>query len=266
MTRFEGFHKLTSASLRDLAASLRGGPLATGVPAHAVQQITGAALAGEVRACIEQLRGDGWSAAQLAAVAEAIERERGQAQGLEGLFDLVLSGPDVPGVPTRATAAVMHALLETAQQEVILVGYAVHNGQKLFERLAQRMAERPALDVWFCLNIERKPTDTSLASEIVRRFARDFAERHWPWQPKPAVYYDPRALDDASPTRSSLHAKCVIVDRREALVTSANFTHAAHRRNIEAGVVIRHVPFVERLAGYFAALRESGMLRCVPPV
>jgi phosphatidylserine/phosphatidylglycerophosphate/cardiolipin synthase-like enzyme len=58
--------------------------------------------------------------------------------------------------------------------------------------------------------------------------------------------------------------KCVVVDRRVALLTSANFTEAAQQRNIEAGVVARCGQLAERLAGYFAGLRASGKLaRCL---
>ena len=39
----------------------------------------------------------------------------------------------------------------------------------------------------------------------------------------------------------------MIVDRRIAVITSANFTEAAHTKNIEAGVLIRYEPFGARL-------------------
>jgi len=55
------------------------------------------------------------------------------------LFDLVLSGPEVPGIPTADTAAVLQTLIESAQTEIRLVGYTVHHGKKLFRRLAERM-------------------------------------------------------------------------------------------------------------------------------
>jgi len=55
----------------------------------------------------------------------------------------------------------------------------------------------------------------------------------------------------------------VIVDRERALITSANFTDAAQRKNIELGVAIRHRPTIERLANYLAGLCADGQLaRC----
>jgi len=218
-------------------------------------------MTAELLASLDRLIESGWAPEQVAMLSEAIAEARSGASGPEHLFDLVLSGPDVPGIPTRDTAPVMHTLIEEAKQEVLLVGYAVHNGKKLFERLARRMVENPELSVWFCLNVHRGFGDTSLSSEIVRRFALEFRTKHWPWEPRPALYYDPRSVDDTGRTRSSLHAKCLIVDRREALVTSANFTEAAQQRNIEAGLIVRYPPFVERLLSYFEGLRNSGTLR-----
>ncbi len=255
----DSLHKLTSAGLRQLAASLRDGALAAGITSHAVQQIAGATLAAELVRTLASLRDDGWSPPQVAALAEAMAEARDRVSRPEELFDLVLSGPDVPGVPTRDTAAVMHTLIEQAREEVILVGYAVHNGRKLFERLAERTRETPGLDLWFCLNIQRPYKDSSLSSEIVRRFAMAFAKKDWPWRPLPKVYYDPRSLDPSGPTQSSLHAKCLVVDRKVALITSANFTEAAHKRNLEAGVVVRYEPLALRIATYFDTLRRTHM-------
>jgi phosphatidylserine/phosphatidylglycerophosphate/cardiolipin synthase-like enzyme len=78
--------------------------------------------------------------------------------------------------------------------------------------------------------------------------------------PLPEVYYDPRSLDREITAQSRLHAKCVVVDRRVAFVTSANFTEAAHERNIEAGVLIQSPRFASRLADHFDALAHAGKL------
>ena len=76
----------------------------------------------------------------------------------------------------------------------------------------------------------------------------------------PELYYDPRSLDLEAVKRSSLHAKCIVVDRRVALVTSANFTEAAQERNIEVGVLIRSRAFAEQLAEHFEVLAAQGAL------
>jgi phosphatidylserine/phosphatidylglycerophosphate/cardiolipin synthase-like enzyme len=70
-----------------------------------------------------------------------------------------------------------------------------------------------------------------------------------------------RALAATTGERASLHAKCVIIDRKVSLVTSANFTQAAQEKNIEAGVLVRAPDFVNRLSGHFDALIAAGILQ-----
>lgn len=255
-------HNLTSTALRELAGSLVEGPLTNGLSTHIVRQIVGSTLTPEVVQCIQQLRADGWAPRQIGQMAHAIIEARESGSDPERLFDLVLSGPEIPGISTRDTGAVMHTMIEDSCSEVLLVGYAVYKGRMLFERLAQKMAENPQLHVRFCLNIERRLNDTSIDEEIIRRFAEEFNTQHWPWDPKPEVFYDPRSLSHYNTKRSSLHAKCLIVDRRVAMVTSANFTEAAQKRNIEAGILISYIPFVQRIAEYFDTLCRSLLRPC----
>ena len=252
-------HEMSSLSLRSLAASLRDGALSSGVTASTLQQIIGVRAA-KLSACLDSLFQSGMEPAHVATLAEAMADSRDRAADPASLFDLVLSGPDVPGIPTADTSAVMRTLIEDAREEVMLVGYAVYNCRHLFERLAERMRADASLQVTFCLDISRGYSDTSLSSEIVRRFATEFRRKHWPWPEKPKMFYDPRSLSESKTDRSSLHAKCIVVDRQVALITSANFTEAAQERNIEAGVIVRHHLFVERLAGYFEGLIASGRL------
>jgi phosphatidylserine/phosphatidylglycerophosphate/cardiolipin synthase-like enzyme len=44
-----------------------------------------------------------------------------------------------------------------------------------------------------------------------------------------------------------LHAKCIVVDHEQALITSANFTNRGQTRNIEVGVLIRDALFAQWL-------------------
>jgi len=196
----------------------------------------------------------------IAALVEAIAETQETSVDPEKIFELVISGPDVAGVPTGDTAATMRTLMAEAVEEVLLVGYVVHNARDLFHPLAQRMQANEQLRVTFCLDISRRLGDTSLDSEVVRRFAGEFREKHWPWARLPRVYYDPRSLAGTPQQHASLHAKCVVADRGTALITSANFTQAAQHRNIEVGVLTRHAPLAQRLCTYFEGLIATGQL------
>jgi phosphatidylserine/phosphatidylglycerophosphate/cardiolipin synthase-like enzyme len=74
------------------------------------------------------------------------------------------------------------------------------------------------------------------------------------------VFYDPRSLARDAAQRSSLHAKCVVIDRRVAFVSSANFTEAAQVRNIEVGALIESSHFAGRLVEHFEGLADAGLL------
>ena len=252
-------HSIPLAALRALAASLRTGPLSLKISRHAVSQIVGLGAV-DVEACLLSLHDAGMTPEQTAIVVEAIAESKELAGDPGKILELVISGPDVPGVPTSDTAATMRTLIAEATKEILLVGYVVHHARDIFEPLSERMAADRRLRVVFCIDISRKPGDTSLDSEIVRRFARDFRDKHWPWSEVPSLYYDPRSLSDDPERRSSLHAKCLVADRRIALITSANFTQAAQQRNIEVGLLTRHAPLIERLCTYFERLIGTGQL------
>ena len=130
--------------------------------------------------------------------------------------------------------------------------------------LADRLDEIEHLKVTLCLDVRRPPGSTSIDSQVVEAFARDFAENEWPGKRKPAVFYDPRSLQASETARSALHAKCVVVDGREALVTSANFTEAAQERNIELGVLVKHPGVAQRIEDHFHALIERSHLERLP--
>ena len=255
--------QLGPASLYELAQTLKVVSRETQISAHSVQQIVGASRSTAVCDYLRGLFVHNWTGMQICALLEAIAEAKVQQPQSEDLLDLVLSGPEVAGVPTRDTAAVVYTLISEAQSEVLLIGYAVHNARMLFEPLATRMNSHPELKVRFCLNITRSHHDNSQESVIVKRFGEEFCRKHWPWSRRPTIFYDPRSLAFAAEGKTSLHAKCVVIDKRIALVTSANFTEAAHHRNLEAGVILRHEPSVVRLWTYFDSLCSSMFNQCV---
>ena len=127
-------------------------------------------------------------------------------------------------------------------KSVIVAGYAVYQGQRVFQAIAERMNDVPELRVQMFLDIQRAQGDTLAPREIVRRFADRFRTKQWPKDRKlPELFFDPRALEADSLKRACLHAKCVVIDRKDLFVSSANFTEEAQERNVEVGIVI-HSP------------------------
>ena len=175
-------------------------------------------------------------------------------------IELVVTGPDAPGVSLRDTSVVIRELFSKAKLEVLVVGYAVYQGRQVFATLAENMDRNPGLKVTLCLDVRRGQGDTSLASDIVLRFEKNFKTKEWPGKRLPEIYFDPRALEADWSSKAALHAKCVVVDTAEAFVSSANFTEAAHVKNIEVGMLIRQANQAAALSGYFEGLINAGTL------
>ncbi len=177
--------------------------------------------------------------------------------------DLVWSGPAVAGLQARDTRRVYEELVAGAEQSIWVSTYAYYDGRQAFRTLAARMDATPAVQVTLLLNIQRRPGDTTIADELVVRFAQRFWTQDWPGERRPSVFYDPRSLDLAG-AEGVLHAKAVVVDDRAAFVTSANLTEAAFDRNIEVGVLSRERTLATSLARHFRVLIDQKLLLPLP--
>ena len=187
---------------------------------------------------IGRLLGDGMRGDQIAYLFRAIATAKESSNASADAFELVWTGPDPSNVSTRETGVVLRELFGSARFSVLVVGFAIHQGKDVFRVLAERMDANPELSVTMFLNIARGYRDTTIASELIRRFADDFKNKQWPGSRFPKVYFDPRALSAVEAKRASLHAKCVVVDGQRVFITSANFTEAAQERNLEIGVLV----------------------------
>ena len=259
---YSAFHALSPGSLQALAQALRDGALSRGESYRTLEQIAGIG-ATAIASAIKDLEQAGMSRPQIGLLVGAIAETRHQIPDPSLVFELVLSGPPVTGIPTRQTAAVVRSLFAEAREDVLVVGYAVHQGNEMFAPLHERMLAVPELRVRLSFDIRRK--EYAQVQDAIDGFAEEFSSRHWPWPERPALYHYPRSLEDTASDRGSLHAKCIIVDRRKAFITSANFTEAAQTRNIEAGILIEYEPMVLRLWRYFDSLIAGGHLQLTVP-
>ncbi len=182
------------------------------------------------------------------------------------MVGLVWTGPETLGAAKRDTGIVVRELFGSAESKVLVAGFAVYQGRGVFKRLTDRVQERPGLRVRLFLDVQHPPADTSLPEDLLRRFARRFREQEWPGEKLPELYYDPRSLELDGVKRSSLHAKCIVVDSRVAFATmnAAGLTGDAlqalmrHKsylttqcyinmaRQMDEAVAVLHVPEVLR--------------------
>jgi phosphatidylserine/phosphatidylglycerophosphate/cardiolipin synthase-like enzyme len=255
---------LTTEDLSQLADGLRSGRLSPPFSSLLLRRYVSEVVAGRIAIELQQYATEGMGSRHLAACVEILCQDRRQRPVAEDLIDLVWTGPEAPGIANRDTSVVVREMFRSARESVLVAGYAVYQGQVVFKELAERMDQRPELEVRMFLDIRRPPHDHSSPSELVRVFAARFVSREWPGRRLPKLYYDPRSLEMDFTQRASLHAKCVVVDNEEALVSSANFTQAAQTKNIEAGVYLRSASFARRLTEHFEALAALHVLQMVP--
>jgi len=216
---------------------------------------------GTTAARLQQLHEEGMQPQHLALLAETIIRTRARRPQQADLVDLVWTGPETLGVTNRDTGVVVRDLFTQALRHVLIVGFAVHQGREVFRKLAERMEEVPDLTVQMFLDIRRHPTDTTQDSDLIQRFLHEFATRQWLGPRLPELYYDPRSLSLDKQKLSALHAKCIVIDHQMAFVSSANFTEAAQKRNIEVGALIHAKHFAYQLAQHFQSLAAAHVLQ-----
>ncbi|MHB8512198.1 MAG: phospholipase D-like domain-containing protein [Actinomycetota bacterium] len=134
--------------------------------------------------------------------------------------------PDSPAV-ARPTDRVLAEMLDNARREVILVGYEFTD-QKFISMLAAAMQR--GCEILIIADRGRGSSARIVGS--------------WPSAlPRPRIFQD-REREGAAPY-ASMHAKCVVVDQQDLLVTSANFTFHGMRGNIEFGIRLSGKPAIE---------------------
>ncbi len=256
---------LPTNDLKALALALHSGRVAPPFSSIALRRVVSSDSPGELIAGLTRLAEHGWTPTQIGVLLDGVVSDRVARGSIEDALDLVTTGPEIAGIDNRDTSVVVRELFAGANTSVLIAGYAVYQGQQVFQTLADRMQERPDVSVRIVLDIQRGHGDTSTAYEISRRFAERFRSQQWPMaRPLPEVYFDPRSLGPHGEKRACMHAKCIVVDQGQIFISSANFTEAAQHRNIEVGLVLHSPPLAERLTRFFTLLIASGCLCFLP--
>lgn len=146
--------------------------------------------------------------------------------------DVVWTGPDAGGPLVRPTAAVLEEMLKATRSggEVLLVGYSLTAGdgspmQGVVELLCAAAAKFAQITVVLHKDDEEANREHLLAAWDVKVIK----PRIYAWEPHPG---------NAGPY-TKMHAKALVIDRIDVLVTSANFTYHGLQHNIELGLRVR---------------------------
>jgi phosphatidylserine/phosphatidylglycerophosphate/cardiolipin synthase-like enzyme len=176
----------------------------------------------------------------LALVMRALEVEASEPRGQAAKVECVTTLPVAPLVPTRPTRTVIREMITAGRRCVLIAGYMITDGSGVIP-LAHHSAAR-GLDVTLICDSGND----------------DAARIKSAW---PAGVTAPRILINSpdGPTTGKMHAKVLLVDENDLLVTSANFTHHGHAVNVEYGLRLSGEP-ARRTAAFFRTIEEQGVL------
>lgn len=134
--------------------------------------------------------------------------------------------PETPGI-ARPTERVVQEMIDGATTEIILLGYELTD-RNLIGLLAAAIGRGASV----IMNTDR---------------GRGAAQRvlgSWPSHtPPPRTFHDRERAEGAP--YASMHAKCLLADGKDLLVTSANFTFHGLHGNIKIGVRLGDAPAAE---------------------
>ncbi|RKO67803.1 phospholipase D-like domain-containing protein [Desulfofundulus salinus] len=134
--------------------------------------------------------------------------------------DLVWTGPVNISIPARSTREILCEMAERATRSIDLVGYSLTSGcESIIEALARARRR----------GVQRIRI---LADRLEQRLP--VLNAMWPEDVTPPEYFT--RPEDSSDPMTSLHAKLMLVDDRDLLVTSANLTYHGLGANIEVGL------------------------------
>lgn len=263
------FLRLSRPALVSLAAALETGRLSVPCSVASVESYVPEALCQGIVTEINRLYAMGATPKHIAYTLHLIAAERSASQEVRDRIELVWTGPEVVGSESRDTSIVVRDLFSIARHSVLISSFAIDRGEKaqqLFNELATRMDTNSQLQVRMFLNVPRPFKSEVAESILLREFADTFRNKIWPGKRLPKVFYDPRALAVGTEAKACLHAKCIVVDDECVFVTSANFTEAAHERNIEAGVLLSDPVAAKAMRSQFENLVIHKILRRVPGI
>ena len=165
--------------------------------------------------------------------------------------ELVWTGPRSEEVPVRRSDQALLEVIGSAEQELLLVSYAVFNVPKIADSLAGAV-ERGAL-VQLVLEFEGAQEGDQSYDPLAA--LGELPERvnvyHSPWKKRPEYGGDRRGY---------IHVKCAVADRNVAFVSSANLTAYAMEANMELGVLVRGGVVPRRIANHFQRLMALRVL------
>jgi phosphatidylserine/phosphatidylglycerophosphate/cardiolipin synthase-like enzyme len=157
--------------------------------------------------------------------------------------EIVATLPTTASSAARPTHVVVAEMLASATRGLVALGYEMN--EPAFVRALYDAARR--VEVTLILDRAR-----SAGASLLKDWPSDV--------PRPVVFQD-KERNDAS-AYAKMHGKALLVDGRDLLVSSANFTFHGLHGNLEFGIRLRGL-LAGKAADLFRALAVSGLLERV---
>lgn len=152
----------------------------------------------------------------------------------------VWTAPKIPGLSGRTTLAAAD-LINRATATVYAATYSAGAGSDYVQALAHAIERGVAVTVIVDRGMQERNGGVLPRALL--------GARVWAYAPEPVGEYVPLQ-----------HAKFVVVDRSAALVTSANFSNAAARLNLECGLLSHDAEVAGNLVQQLETLHDHGAL------
>lgn len=165
---------------------------------------------------------------------------------------LVWTGPDTPKASPRDTLPQMLEMIGRAEKSILLVTFAAFKANQIMAALHAAAGRGVKLMI-----VVESADDSAgqLTHDSWKAFPKSLVNTGCVW-----FWPIARRTRNQKGLPGKLHAKCLVVDDREALVSSANLTDDAMERNIEIGLRCCG-PVAEELTSKFQSLIELGQLK-----
>ena len=197
---------------------------------------------------------------EVAIFLEAALRSYQLALSRAHVVDSVWTGPEINGSEVRRTNAVVNEIVSGAEKEILIVGYWLVTRTAQISALINLLAKKSkaGVRVRFVFDPGIKSGGPDNFTALNALWPTDLTEA-----PLEVFSWSESSATISSKTgqqfQRKLHAKVIVADRWDALVTSANLSHAGLLENLEMGLRVRGST-AGTVVRHFELLVQEGIL------
>lgn len=166
--------------------------------------------------------------------------------------ELVWTGPNPASLPLRRTDQALLQLIRAAQQDLLIVSFAIYNIPEIVKALIA------AIDRGVNVRIIAETPEASngkISYGVIAAFGFEILERA-----RVYVWHKEKRPVDGQGRYGSLHAKCAVCDSQHLFISSANLTEYAMSLNIEMGVLIHNLSLSHQVIEQINSLISNSVL------